>query len=162
MVPAELHASSAFSFLRGSSLPEELVRRAAELGIGAVALADRDGLSGAPRFFKAARKAGLRPMVGAELTLAGGGALAVLVESRTGYQNLCRLITDMKAGVAKGQGALALGALDESRVAGLVALAGADTLGACPDPARLVPLRRAFGSDRLVIEIQRHRRRLQE
>jgi len=74
MPSAELRAASAFSFLRGSSLPEELVHRAAELGIGAVALVDRDGLSGAPRFFKAARRAGIRPLVGAELTLAGGGA----------------------------------------------------------------------------------------
>jgi error-prone DNA polymerase len=162
MVPTELHASSAFSFLRGSSLPEELVRRAAELGLGAVALVDRDGLSGAPRFFKAARRAGIRPMVGAELTLAEGGALTVLVENRAGYQNLCRLITGMKAGVAKGKGVLALSALDEPRLAGLVALAGADTLGTRPDPSLLLPLRRAFGEDRLLIEVQRHRRRAQE
>jgi len=60
MAYAELHASSAFSFLRGSSLPEHLVQRAAALGLGALALVDRDGLSGAPRFFKAARKAGIQ------------------------------------------------------------------------------------------------------
>ena len=86
-MPVELHAASAFSFLRGSSLPEELVARAAELGYSALALVDRDGLSGAPRFFKAARRAGLRPLVGAELTLAEGGVLPLLVESRAGYRN---------------------------------------------------------------------------
>jgi error-prone DNA polymerase len=159
---AELRAASAFSFLRGSSLPEDLVQRAAELGIGAVALVDRDGLSGAPRFYKAARKAGIKPLVGAELTLEGGGALALLVENRTGYQSLCRLITDMKAGVPKGEGALALEALDETRVQGLVALAGIETLGAEPDPSRLHTLVRAFGGARVVIEVQRHRRRAQE
>src|SRR5687768_4652600 len=94
----ELHASSAFSFLRASSLPEDLVERAARLGYPAMALADRDGVAGAPRFFKAAKAAGIRPIVGAELTLAGGGCLPVLVESRAGYQNLCRVITAMKAG----------------------------------------------------------------
>src|SRR5512142_2423568 len=100
----ELHAASAFSFLRASSLPEDLVARAAELGYPAVALVDRDGVCGAPRFFKAAQKAGLRPLVGAELTLAGGGCLPLLVESQAGYRNLCRLVTLMKAGVPKGEG----------------------------------------------------------
>src|SRR5262249_5584028 len=66
----ELHASSAFSFLRGSSLPEELVARAAALGYAAVALVDRDGVAGAPRFYKAARAAGGPPLVGVEFSLA--------------------------------------------------------------------------------------------
>lgn len=158
----ELRAASAFSFLRGSSLPEELAQRAAELGMGALALVDRDGLSGAPRFFKAARRAGIRPLVGAELTVAGGGALAVLVENRTGYQSLCRLITGMKAGVPKGEGTLRLDALTEDDLRGLIALAGVETLGRDPDPGRLSPLLRAFGPDRVVVEVQRHRRRAQE
>ncbi len=68
----ELHTSSAFSFLRAASLPEPLVDRAALLGYPAVALLDRDGLYGAPRFHKAARAAGLRPIIGAELTLNAG------------------------------------------------------------------------------------------
>src|SRR5262249_33375866 len=71
-MPVELHAASAFSFLRGSSLPEQLVQRAAELGYDALALLDRDGVAGAPRFFRAAKKAGIRPLVGAELTLKDG------------------------------------------------------------------------------------------
>src|SRR6187397_2112878 len=69
----ELHAASAFSFLQGASLPEALVDRAAELGYSALALVDRDGVYGAPRFHKAARAAGIRPIIGAELTIAAGG-----------------------------------------------------------------------------------------
>ncbi len=67
----ELHSSSAFSFLRAATLPEPLVDRAAMLGYPAVALLDRDGVYGAPRFHKAATAAGLKPLIGAELTLAG-------------------------------------------------------------------------------------------
>jgi error-prone DNA polymerase len=70
----ELHAASAFSFLQGASLPEALVDRAAALGYPAVALLDRDGVYGAPRFHKAARAAGLRPIIGAELTIGAGWA----------------------------------------------------------------------------------------
>ncbi len=70
----ELHTASAFSFLQGASLPEALVERAAELGYSAVALLDRDGVYGAPRFHKAAMAAGLRPIIGAELTVGAGRA----------------------------------------------------------------------------------------
>ena len=65
----ELHCASAFSFLRGASLPETLVERAAALGYTTLALLDADGVYGAPRFHKAARQAGLRPIIGAELTI---------------------------------------------------------------------------------------------
>ena len=170
-MPVELHAASAFSFLRASSLPEDLVERAARLGYTAVALVDRDGVSGAPRFFKAARAAGLRPIVGAALSLDGGGALPLLVETQRGYRNLCRLITRMKAGVPKGEGRLRLGML-EGLVEGLVALPGVDTLaGACAQPAagrlplstdRLARIVEAFGPGRVVLDVQRHRRREQE
>ncbi len=64
----ELHTASAFSFLQGASLPEALVERAAQLGYGTIALLDRDGVYGMPRFHKAACAAGIRPLVGAELT----------------------------------------------------------------------------------------------
>jgi error-prone DNA polymerase len=159
----ELHASSAFSFLRGSSSPEALVERAAELGYGAIALVDRDSVSGAPRFFKAANAAGLRPLVGAELTLAGGGCLPLLVESRRGYQNLCRLITDMKSGRKKGEGELDLASLEENdRAQGLIALPGVDTLGVPPDTDRLAHVLRVFGAANVAVDVQRHRRRRQE
>ena len=65
----ELHMASAFSFLQGASLPEALVERAAALGYPALALLDRDGVYGAPRFHKAALAAGIRPIIGAELTI---------------------------------------------------------------------------------------------
>jgi len=157
----ELHASSAFSFLRASSLPEDLAARAAKLGYPALALLDRDGISGAPRFFKAARALGLRPIVGAELTLRDGGCLPILVESREGYRNLCRLITRMKAGVPKGKGVLNLAWL-EGAVTGLVALPGAETLGRPPDTDRLAQMLAAFGARNVAIDIQRHRCREQE
>ena len=158
----ELNAASAFSFLRASSLPEDLVSRAAELGLEALALVDRDGLSGAPRFFHAARAAGVRPIVGASLTLAGGGCLPVLVLDRTGYRNLCRLLTEMKRGAKKGEGALSLEALTEDAVGGLVALVGTDTLGLRPDTERLARLVALFGAGRVRIDVQRHRCRAQE
>jgi len=69
----ELHAASAFSFLRGASLPETLVERAATLGYPALALLDADGVYGAPRFHRAAKQAGIRPIIGAELTITAGG-----------------------------------------------------------------------------------------
>jgi error-prone DNA polymerase len=69
---AELHCASAFSFLEGASQPEDLVDRAVELGLPAVALVDRNTLSGAPRFWKAAREAGIKPLVGAEVVLDDG------------------------------------------------------------------------------------------
>ena len=70
----ELHASSAFSFLDGASLPETLIERAAELGYPALALLDRDGLYGAPQFYRAAKKAGIKAIVGAELTMSASGS----------------------------------------------------------------------------------------
>ena len=71
----ELHAASAFSFLQGASTPEALVDRAARLGYPALALVDADGVYGAPRFYKAATKAGVRAIVGAELTIDASGRM---------------------------------------------------------------------------------------
>ena len=76
----ELHARSAFSFLRGGSVPEQLAEVAAELKLPAVALLDRDGVYGAPRFFTKAKTVGVRPIIGSELTMKDGSILPVLVE----------------------------------------------------------------------------------
>jgi len=92
----ELHARSAFSFLRGSSQPEDLVKAACALGLPAMALLDRDGVCGAPRCFGPARENGLRARVGAEITMEDGSVIPLLATSRAGYQNLCQLITEAK------------------------------------------------------------------
>lgn len=92
----ELHASSAFSFLRGASMPVDLAAAAARLELPAMAVCDRDGFYGTPRFYHAAQDVGVRPLVGAELTLHDGTALPLLATNRTGYQNLCQLISHAK------------------------------------------------------------------
>src|SRR5881628_2193315 len=101
----ELNARSAFSFLEGASLPEELIAACADFGMPAMALLDRDGVYGAPRFHMAAKKAGIRAHIGAEVTCTDGHRYPLLAESRAGYQNLCRLITRMKLRAKKGEGA---------------------------------------------------------
>ena len=99
----ELHASSAFSFLRGGSFPEQLAEVAAELEMPALALCDRDGVYGAQRFSVAAREHGIRPIIGAELSMEDGSILPVLVENRTGYKNLCQLLTQAHLRSEKGK-----------------------------------------------------------
>ena len=118
----ELNARSAFSFLEGASLPEELVAAAADFGMPAMALIDRDGVYGAPRFHMAAKKAGIRAHIGAEITCTDGNRYPLLAESRAGYQNLCRLITRMKLRAKKGEGAATLEEFAEY-AQGLVCLA---------------------------------------
>ena len=88
----ELHARSAFSFLEGSSLPEDLISACAGLGMPAMALLDIDGVYGAPRFHLAAKKLGIKAHIGAEVTAnlcSSQFRLPLLVSSRNGYQNLC-------------------------------------------------------------------------
>src|SRR5215470_9074584 len=121
----ELRCRSAFSFLRSASLPEDLVECAAALGYDALALGDRHGVYGAPRFFTAARRAGVRALVGAEVTVADAGTLWLLVEDRTGYTNLCCLLTVAAAGRAKGD-ALATWDQVEEHAPGLHCLAGGE------------------------------------
>ena len=101
----DFHTRSAFSFLEAASLPEDLVQRAADLGHAAMALMDRDNLCGAPRFYMAAKKIGAKAHIGAEITGADGDSYPLLAENRTGYQNLCRLITSMKLRAPKGKAA---------------------------------------------------------
>src|SRR5215471_4273646 len=149
----ELHARSAFSFLEGASAPESLIARCAELKMPAMALLDRDGIYGAPRFHMAAQKAKIQAHIGAEVNcnfsppdpretektksknhlekdsgaLGFGGEfrLPLLVASRAGYQNLCRLITKMKLRAAKNEGAVCEEELQE-HAEGLIPLTGGD------------------------------------
>ncbi|HKZ07267.1 MAG TPA: DNA polymerase III subunit alpha [Methylomirabilota bacterium] len=166
----ELHARSAFSFLEGAALPEALAERAALLEQPALALLDRDGLYGAPRFYRAATRVGINPLVGAEVTLAEGGRLPLLVESPEGYQNLCRLITTMKMRAQKPEGAATLEEV-AAHAAGLVCLTGGEdgplalALEAGGAPAargRLDRLVGIFGRGNVYAELQRHLRRAEE
>ncbi len=103
----ELHARSAFSFLEGASLPEELIATGLELQMPAMALLDRDGVYGAPRFHLSAKRNGIKAHIGAEISVRRPNtkdeicSIPVLVRNRTGYQNLCRLVTLMKLRVPK-------------------------------------------------------------
>ncbi|MBI4483973.1 MAG: error-prone DNA polymerase [Acidobacteria bacterium] len=166
----ELHCRSAFSFLEGASLPEELAERAAHLGYSALALLDRDGVYGAPRFYRAACTLGVRPLVGSELTLEGGSRLPVLVENRGGYQNLCRLITRTKLRAKKGQGEATLQELEE-HARGLVCLTGSEhgPLSSALQRGGMEEARRClerlvaiFGPSNLFVEVQRHLNREEE
>ncbi len=161
---AELNACSAFSFLRGASFPEQIAERAAELGIPAVALLDRNGVYGAQRFSVACREHGVRPIIGACLRMEDDSDLPVLVENRAGYQNLCSLLTQGHLRSEKGTCLFRYDELPEFSD-GLIALAG--RVGVSPAAFGVLPKRsfqrtnglrslEAFGRDRIYVELQRH------
>jgi error-prone DNA polymerase len=152
----ELHAHSAFSFLDGASTPEELAVRAAELGYPALALTDHDGVYGSMEFAYAAKALGVRPITGAEVTLATDppSHVTLLVESQRGYANLCRLLTAAHAG-DRLEPRLDPVLLAE-RAEGLVCLSGCATRGlAVLHPNAVPALAAAFGRDRFYVELQR-------
>jgi error-prone DNA polymerase len=169
----ELHARSAFSFLEGSSLPEELMSSCARLNMPAMALLDTDGVYGAPRFHLASKKFKLKAHIGAEVT----GCLSrdkfrlpLLVSSRAGYQNLCRLITKMKLRAKKGEGAVQKEELEE-HAQGLICLTGgaggpldaALRHGGSEEAGKQVEqLVGLFGRGNVYIELQRHFHREEE
>jgi error-prone DNA polymerase len=182
----ELHACSAFSFLRGGSFPEQLAEAAAELEMPALALVDRNGVYGAQRFSVAAHENNLHPIIGCELSMEDGAILPVLVETRTGYKNLCELLTQAHLRSEKGKCSVRWSELPEF-AEGLVAFLGsarasravsgapagnssAQTIpfgeapngtreGACA-PQNLANraqcLIDAFGRENVFVEIQRH------
>ncbi|HVD95421.1 MAG TPA: error-prone DNA polymerase [Candidatus Limnocylindria bacterium] len=119
----ELHACSAFSFLRGGSFPEHLAEIAPELEMPALALLDRNGVYGAQRFSVAAREHGMRPIIGCELSMEDGSILPVLVQNRTGYKNLCELLTQAHLRSEKNKCAVRWNELPQF-AGGLVALFG--------------------------------------
>src|SRR4051812_950006 len=167
----ELRSRSAFSFLRGSSLPEQLAEDAPGLGLSAMALLDRDGVYGAPRFFAKAKETGLRPIIGVELTMEDGSVLPLLVASRAGYQNICRLTTRAHLRSEKGKAAVWWHELPEF-AQGLVALTGDHDEGPLAGAfasnqnvmaaERLRNLVQTFGQENVFVEIQRHHRRGEE
>lgn len=122
----ELHCHSNFSFLEGASHIEELVLRAAELGQKALALTDHDGLHGAMEFAQCARAWGVRPITGAEVTLANGHHLTLLCETQQGYANLCRLLTHAHLNHERGSPRIEPEVLAR-HTEGLIALSGCRT-----------------------------------
>src|ERR1700720_1333717 len=157
----ELHACSAFSFLRGGSFPEQLAHTAAELEMPAIALLDRNGVYGAQRFSVAAREHGVRPIIGAELSMEDGAILPVLVENRTGYKNLCELLTQAHLRSEKGKCAVQWDELPQF-AEGLVAFFGSamlaklDRLKRSSLQSALETLIHVFGRENVFVEIQRH------
>ena len=158
----ELHCHSAFSLLDGASLPEELARRAAELDMPALALTDHDGLYGVVRFAHACEREGVKPLVGAELTLDGGFHVTLLAMDATGYANLCRIITASQLAGEKGSPVLSWDML-AARSGGLLCLSGCREgelsrlmRGEQRERARAAAERHIdiFGRDRFVVELQ--------
>jgi error-prone DNA polymerase len=178
----ELHARSAFSFLEGASVPEELIAAGLKLDMPAMALLDRDGVYGAPRFHLCAKKNGMKAHIGAEITVQkpdnqGICSVPVLVRTRTGYQNLCRLVTLMKLRVPKhAKPGECVVTADElaAHAKGLICLTGsfdgpiaiALTAGDPDNPARAQRttewLLEIFGKKNVYAELQRHLDREEE
>jgi error-prone DNA polymerase len=182
----ELHAASAFSFLDAASLPEQLIERAVELEMPALALLDRNGVYGSARFHTSAKRNGMRAHVGAEIAVSSFGSrlalpawlphqrkpepprLPLLCESRAGYQNLCQLITQFKMReTTKKEGAATFHDL-EQYASGLVCLTGGDEGplaaaltrgGEAAGRETVERLTRIFGRENVFVELQRHRER---
>src|SRR5258706_3754521 len=169
----EFHARSAFSFLEGSSLPEERVAMCARLSMPAMALLDTDGVYGAPRFHLAAKKVEIKAHIGAEVTAdlsSRNSRLPLLVSTRAGYQNLCRLISKMKLRAKKGEGAVRQEELEE-HAEGLICLTGGSDgplaaalqQGGMEEARKQIEqLMRLFGRGNVYIELQRHFNREEE
>jgi error-prone DNA polymerase len=150
----ELHACSAFSFLRAASFPEQLAETAAELSMPALALLDRNGVYGAQRFSVAAREQNIRPIIGCELSMDDGSVLPVVVESRTGYKNLCELLTQAHLRSEKGKCVVKWDELPQFAKGLVVFLGSACAPQNAEDHALF--LIRAFGRENVFVEIQRH------
>ena len=104
MAYVELHARSAFSFLRGGSDPEALAKAAGHCGLPALALCDRNGVYGVVRLHMAAKEAGFRALVGCEIVMEDDTVVPVLMASPAGYHRLCEMLTTAHLRAAKGEG----------------------------------------------------------
>ncbi len=162
----ELHTRSAFSFLSSGSVPESLIRRAAELNMPSVALLDRDTVSGAVRFHFEAKEAGIKPIIGAEITMDDGSLLPLVPLDLAGYQNLTRLITTVKLRNKKGEHFATRDDIEEHSAGLLCFTGGADgfmrsSIRNQRGQADLAWLNYVF-EKRLYVELQRHHLRSQE
>jgi len=166
----ELHCHTNYSFLEGASHPEELVARARDLEMPALAITDRNGLYGAVKFFGAAERAGMQPIVGTELTIDDGSTppkdrvdydrwgdrLLLLAEDKVGYMNLCRLISMAQMPNAKGMARLPVDELTRSRGDEMALLSG-HLIALVSDPKDRLPFyQEVFGPDRVFIELHDH------
>ncbi len=160
----ELHARSAFSFLEGAALPEELACACKEKEMAAMAVLDRDGVYGAPRFYLASKKIPIKAHIGSEVTSLEGWRYPLLIASRKGYQNLCRLITRMKLRSRKGEGNVPPVEIAEN-AGGLICLTGGDegplahalAQGGLASGTQCVQqLCELFGRENVYVELQRH------
>ncbi len=163
---AELHCHSAFSFLDGASLPEDLAAAAQSLGYRAFALTDHNGLYGAMTFAQAAKPLCLQAITGAEVTLADDAHLTLLAETPQGYANLCRLLTEAHLAHDRLDPRLDFASL-EQRPEGLIVLSGCRRDGLLPRTLEAEGLtaarklaercRNVFGPERFFVELQRNR-----
>ena len=162
---AELHCHSAFSFLDGASLPEQLALTASQNGYPALALTDHNGVYGSMAFAQEAKQLGVQAITGAELTLLDGSHVTVLVETPEGYANLCRLITEAHLGREDRRDPRLAFASLEARHAGLIVLSGCRS-GMLPTVLRrdgraaarrlAERCRAVFGKENFVVELQRN------
>lgn len=160
----ELHAHSCFSLLDGTDFPAEMVRQAAALSLSGLALTDHNAVYGVIPFLQAARKQGVQPIIGAELTLEHGHHLTILVKNQVGWRNLCHLITIARSHAPKGQAALPIQELAKHR-AGLIVLSGCGK-GELASAVLSKQYQRAeqlarhylnwFGRDHFYVELQHH------
>ncbi|HEM62652.1 MAG TPA: PHP domain-containing protein, partial [Chloroflexi bacterium] len=160
----ELHCHTNYSMLDGASHPEELLDRALELRMDRLAVTDHDGLYGAVRFYRGALERGIKPIIGAELTLDGGFHLVLLVENDQGYSNLSRLISHAQLSHSKGEASLSWSALARHKE-GLICLSGCSRgelashlLARRPDQALRAAQRclHLFGHGHFFVELQNH------
>ncbi len=161
----ELHCHSGFSFLDGTSPPEQLVLAAAALGYPALALTDHHGLYGSMAFAQAAKQHGLQAITGAELTLLDGAHVTLLAETPVGYANLCRLITEAHLGREDRRDPRLDFASLEARHEGIIVLSGCRD-GLLPTVLRTEGrsaarklaerCRYVFGADGFFVELQRN------
>ncbi len=165
----ELHARSAFSFLRGACVPEDYIAVAAAQGAQAMALTDVDGVYGSARFHKAAGKHQIQAHLGAEISAWDKSRYTLLVKTRPGYQNLCRLVTRMKlrAGTKNPKPGLEPAATADDLAEfsdGLLCLTGGEEgpLAHRMSKATLDQLTGIFGRDNVYVELQRHLNREEE
>ncbi|MCA1597308.1 MAG: PHP domain-containing protein, partial [Chloroflexi bacterium] len=158
----ELHCHSAYSFLDGASLPEELLAQAEALGYTALALTDHNGLYGSMEFAQQANSRGIQAITGAEVTLEDGSHLTLLAESAAGYANLCQMLSRAHQGSERNHPRLPFTLLHE-HAEGLIALSGCregeisraiDRGDAAAAEAAARRGREWFGPDRFFIELQ--------